>query len=58
MNYKCNCCGYEFDEPHVYYESHGFTDGGYERWSCCPNCGGDYTDDFDTDEDAAEEDDE
>ena len=48
MTYKCNCCDCEFDEPHVYYESHGFTDGMYEKLSCCPYCGGDYTDDFDT----------
>ena len=40
--YKCRCCGEIFDEPHVYYESHGFTDGLYERQSCCPCCGGDY----------------
>ena len=50
MNYKCKCCGYEFDEPHTYYESHGFTDGMYEKWSCCPNCGGDYTDNFENEE--------
>lgn len=40
--YKCNCCGEIFDEPRVYHESHGFTDGLYERQSCCPYCGGDY----------------
>ena len=57
MNYKCNCCGYEFDEPSVFYESHGFTDGMYEKLTCCPNCGGDYTDDFDnpTDEEDCDE---
>ena len=41
--YKCKCCGEIFDEPHVYYESHGFTDGLYETMSCCPCCGGDYS---------------
>lgn len=40
--YKCNCCGEVFDEPSTYFETHGFTDGLYERFSCCPNCGGDY----------------
>lgn len=49
MNYKCKCCGYEFDEPNVFYEYHGFDDYP-EKWSCCPNCGGDYTDDFEDEE--------
>ena len=40
--YKCNNCGEVFDEPRVFVETHGFTDGLYERFSCCPNCGGDY----------------
>ena len=40
--YKCKQCGEVFDEPQVYYESHGFTDGLYETQSCCPCCGGDY----------------
>ena len=42
MTYKCNNCGEIFDEPRRYVETHGFTDGLYERWSCCPYCGGDY----------------
>lgn len=42
--YKCRCCGEVFDEPRVYVETHGFTDGLYETWSCCPYCGGDYED--------------
>ena len=51
-NYKCNVCGYEFDEPHVYFERHGFDDGMYEKWSVCPNCGeADYTDCVDEEED-------
>lgn len=41
--YKCNCCGEEFDIPHMYYEPHGFTDGLYEVMYCCPFCGGDYS---------------
>ena len=45
--YKCRECGYEFDEPHVYYESHGFTNGPSERWSECPHCGScDYGDTY------------
>ena len=40
--YKCNNCGEIFDEPHEYYETHGFKDGMYEHMSCCPYCGGDY----------------
>ena len=41
--YICRNCGEIFDEPRVYYEHHGFTDGLYERQSCCPCCGGDYS---------------
>lgn len=41
--YKCKNCGEVFDEPRVYVETYGFTDGLYERFSCCPCCGGDYT---------------
>ena len=48
--YKCRCCGEVFNEPHTYYESHGFTDGRYELQSCCPCCGGDYEEFFDLDE--------
>lgn len=51
--YKCNNCGEIFDEPQVYYETHGFTDGVYERFSCCPYCGGDYSE-FDFNEEAEE----
>lgn len=40
--YKCKQCGEVFDEPHIYYEVHGFTDGIYETQSRCPYCGGDY----------------
>lgn len=36
--YKCRDCHEEFDEPYVYYETHGFTDGPYEEWSVCPYC--------------------
>ena len=46
----CRNCSKLFDEPHVYYETHGFTDGLYERQSCCPCCGGDYVDYEETDE--------
>ena len=46
MNRQCKCtdCGYVFDyeDRTVVKESHGFDDGFYETFSCCPNCGGDF----------------
>ena len=39
MNYVCNDCGARFDEPYYYTETHGFTDGMYERLGACPCCG-------------------
>ena len=48
MNRQCKCtdCGYvfDYDERTVVKESHGFDDGFYETFSCCPNCGGDFED--------------
>ncbi len=48
MNRQCKCtdCGYVFDyeDRTVVKESHGFDDGFYETFSCCPNCGGDFKD--------------
>ena len=44
--YICHNCGEIFDEPRTYYEHHGFTDGRYEPMSCCPCCGGDYSEFF------------
>ena len=48
MNRQCKCtdCGYVFDfeDRTVVRESHGFDDGFYETFSCCPNCGGDFED--------------
>ena len=48
MNRQCKCtdCGYVFDyeDRTVVKESHGFNDGFYETFSCCPNCGGDFED--------------
>lgn len=48
MNRQCKCtdCGYVFDyeDRTVVKESHGFNDGFYEAFSCCPNCGGDFED--------------
>ena len=48
MNRQCRCtdCGYVFDfeDRTVVKESHGFNDGFYETFSCCPNCGGDFED--------------
>ena len=48
MNRQCKCvdCGYvfDYDDRTVVKESHGFDDGFYETFSCCPNCGGDFED--------------
>ena len=48
MNRQCKCtdCGYVFDyeDRRVVKESHGFGDGFYETFSCCPNCGDDFED--------------
>ena len=48
MNRQCKCtdCGYvfDYDDRTVVKESHGFNDGFYETFSCCPNCGGDFED--------------
>lgn len=48
MNRQCKCtdCGYVFDyeDRTVVKERHGFDDGFYETFSCCPNCGGDFED--------------
>ena len=48
MNRQCKCtdCGYVFDyeDRTVVKEIHGFNDGFYETFSCCPNCGGDFED--------------
>ena len=48
MNKQCKCtdCGYVFDceDRTLVKESHGFDDGFYETFSCCPNCGGDFED--------------
>ena len=51
MNRQCKCtdCGYVFDfeDRTVVKESHGFNDGFYETFSCCPNRGGDFEDSAD-----------
>ena len=48
MNRQCKCtsCNYVFDfeDRTVVKENHGFDDGFYETFSCCPNCGGDFED--------------
>ena len=35
---------FDFEDRTVVKESHGFNDGFYETFSCCPNCGGDFED--------------
>lgn len=40
--YICLDCGYQFDEPREYVETHGLDTPPYEHLSCCPVCGGGY----------------
>ena len=40
--YICLDCGWLFDEPHHYVETHGLDDPPYEEWDGCPYCGGAY----------------
>ena len=51
MNRQCKCpsCGYvfDYDDRTVVKENHGFDDGFYETFSCCPKCGGDFEDSAD-----------
>jgi hypothetical protein len=35
---------FDYEDRTVVKESHGFDDGFYETFSCCPNCGGDFED--------------
>jgi hypothetical protein len=35
---------FDYEDRTVVKESHGFNDGFYETFSCCPNCGGDFED--------------
>jgi hypothetical protein len=34
----CNECGFVFEEPKEYFETHGLSTPPYERWLVCPNC--------------------
>lgn len=49
--YVCCNCGEVFNDPRTYHETHGFTDGLYEAMSCCPCCGGDYSEFFEEEPD-------
>ena len=42
MQYCCDNCNEVFDEPLIVIERHGFDDGFYETFYCCPYCGGSY----------------
>lgn len=42
MLYRCLDCGYIFEEPVVWQESHGLDTPPYEEWSGCPRCRGGY----------------
>jgi hypothetical protein len=35
---------FDYEDRTVIKESHGFDDGFYETFSCCPNCGGNFED--------------
>ena len=36
--FKCNFCKREFDDYEPHYESHGFSDGPFEKFALCPYC--------------------
>lgn len=36
--YKCNDCGYEFEEPKEVVETYGFNTPPYKRLYLCPHC--------------------
>lgn len=48
--YICLDCGYQFDEPRKYTETHGLDSPPYEHMSCCPVCGGSYDEAVECDE--------
>lgn len=48
--YICLDCGYLFNEPHCYTETHGLDTPPYEHISCCPACGGIYDETIECDE--------
>lgn len=41
--YKCLDCDYEFQLPMEYLDARGTDTPPYEEISCCPECGGNYT---------------
>ena len=44
--YICIECGYIFEEPYCWEETHGFEYGPYEKFSGCPKCCGAYAETF------------
>jgi hypothetical protein len=36
--YRCKECGFVFEEPYEYEETHGLDTPPYEKWSVCPRC--------------------
>lgn len=42
MKYQCHECDRQFDEPDIIKETHGMTDGSYEKIGICPYCKGFY----------------
>ena len=41
--YMCADCGFVFEEPKHYTETHGLDTPPYEEWSGCPLCSGAYS---------------
>ena len=44
MQYRCNDCEAEFEQPAYISEKHGLTEPPYETRLCCPNC---HSEDYD-----------
>lgn len=40
--YRCIECGTIFEEPYIYYETHGLDTPPYEEMRVCPVCEGDF----------------
>ena len=47
--YICTECGFLFEDPDYWEETHGFDYGPFESWSGCPKCGGAYVETYECD---------
>lgn len=36
--YLCEECGAVFEEPRIFYDTHGLPTPPYEKWAQCPKC--------------------